>query len=515
MAVEPFLRPLSPSEAEGVLQALAGAFGAPARPASALARERPSVDDRYRTLVEQLPAVVFMAFLDEGTGKAYVSPHIEAALGFSQAEWLEDPVRWYQHIHPDDKTRWSGEAAQLLVTGEPLRSVYRVIARDGRVVWFQCEAKIVRQDGGQPWFIHGVAFDITDLKEAETALERERSFVNAILDTVGALVVVVDPAGRIVRVNRACEETTGYAFEEIRGRHIWDLCVEEDDRAHLRELFTGLLGGRTPPSHESRWAARDGRHRLIAWSHTVLRDARGAIAFAIVTGLDVTDRRLLETAVLDTSEREQVRIGQDLHDGLGQHLTGVAFMSKVLQQRLADAAQPAAAADAARIAQLLNQAIAMTRELSHGLLAGHVAAHGLNAALRALAVEVQDVWHVTCRFTCDDTLEFHDLSAATHLFRIAQEAVNNAIHHGRADEIQIDLAVGHRPGILTVSDNGGGFAADGNPAHSGMGLRIMRHRAAMIGATLGIERTSGHTVVTCAFPITSERHCDESPRLRR
>ena len=71
-----------------------------------------------------------MAFLDEGTGKAYVSPHIEATLGFSQAEWLEDPVRWYQQIHPDDKARWSGEAARLLLTGEPLRSVYRVIARD-------------------------------------------------------------------------------------------------------------------------------------------------------------------------------------------------------------------------------------------------------------------------------------------------------------------------------------------------------------------------------------------------
>ena len=156
----------------------------------------PTVDDRYRTLVEQLPAIVFMAFLDEGTGKAYVSPHIEATLGFSQAEWLEDPVRWYQQIHPEDKARWSGEAARLLLTGEPLRSVYRVIARDRRVVWFHCEAKIVHRDDGQPWFIHGVAFDITDLKKAEIALDEERNFVTAILDTVGALVVVLDPLRR-------------------------------------------------------------------------------------------------------------------------------------------------------------------------------------------------------------------------------------------------------------------------------------------------------------------------------
>jgi signal transduction histidine kinase len=289
----------------------------------------------------------------------------------------------------------------------------------------------------------------------------------------------------------------------------------DTDRAPARELFAEMLAGRTPADHESRWPTRDGRHRLIAWSHTVLNDASGAIAFVIATGLDVTDRRVLETAVLDISEREQVRIGQDLHDGLGQHLTGVAFMSKVLQQKLADSSLPGAAADAARIARLVNEAIAMTRELSHGLFAGHVAAHGLSSALGALAAEVQDVWHVGCRFTCDDTLEFQEVSVATHLFRIAQEAVNNAVHHGRADEILIDLVVGQRTATLTVSDNGVGLSLDGNDGHSGMGLRIMRHRAAMIGGSLGIERASGHTVVTCAFPMSAARKDDESAHLRR
>ncbi len=501
MPVESLLLPLSASEAETVLQALARAFG-PERPGEARDPQLPSADDRYQTLVEQLPAIVFMAFLDEGTGKAYVSPHIEGTLGFSQAEWLEDPVRWYQQIHPEDKARWSGEAARLLLTGEPLRSVYRVIARDRRVVWFHCEAKIVHRADGRPWFIHGVAFDITDLKKAEIALGEERNFVTAVLDTVGALVVVLDPLGAVVRFNRACEDTTGFSFEEVRHRKIWDLFLSETDRGRSREQFAELLAGRTPGSHESRWLTRDGRHRLIAWSHTVLRNASGAIAFVIATGLDVTDRRALETAVLDISEREQVRIGQDLHDGLGQHLTGVSFLSKVLQQKLADSGVAGAASDAARIAQLVNQAIAMTRELSHGLLAGHVAAHGLNSALAALAAEVQDVCHITCRFTCDDALEFRDVSVATHLFRIAQEAVNNAIHHGRATGIMIDLAVGHRPATLTVSDDGSGFGGDGDADHTGMGLRIMRHRAAMIGGSLGIERTSGHTVVTCAFPAT-------------
>ena len=110
----------------------------------------PSLDARYRIFVEQIPAVIFMAFLDRGISEAYVSPHIESVLGFSQEEWLDDPVRWYRQIHPEDKERWSIEAARMLVSGEPLRSVYRVLARDGRVVWFQCDAKMVRNERGRP-----------------------------------------------------------------------------------------------------------------------------------------------------------------------------------------------------------------------------------------------------------------------------------------------------------------------------------------------------------------------------
>src|SRR6185295_9304859 len=127
------------------------------------------VDARYRTLVEQIPAVVFMAFLDKGIGEAYVSPQIEQMLGFSQEEWLNDPVRWYQQIHQEDKARWSVEAAGLFMSGQPLKSLYRVLARDGHVVWFHCEAKMVRNNDGQPWFIHGVAFDISELKRAEAS----------------------------------------------------------------------------------------------------------------------------------------------------------------------------------------------------------------------------------------------------------------------------------------------------------------------------------------------------------
>jgi PAS domain S-box-containing protein len=257
---------LNPAEAEQILQGLAGVFGQRHNPATArrlvYPPERPDqgwssdaqlLDDaplpnleaRYRALVEQIPAVVFMAYLDRGIGEAYVSPQIEAALGFSQEEWLEDPVRWYSHIHPEDKPRWSTEAAEMFLTGKPLRSAYRVVARDGRVIWFHCEAKMIRKEDGEPWFIHGVGFDITDLKRTEEALQEERNVVSAILHTVGALVVVLDSEGGIIRFNRACEQTSGYSFPEVAGQKIWDLLMvpEEVDRfkSTLQQLCSEQL----------------------------------------------------------------------------------------------------------------------------------------------------------------------------------------------------------------------------------------------------------------------------------
>jgi PAS domain S-box-containing protein len=131
----------------------------------------PKPDDMYRVLVEQIPALVFIAYLDRRISEAYVSPQIESALGFSQEEWLEDPIRWYAHIHPDDKQRWSTDAAEMFLSGQPVKAAYRVLARDGRVLWFHCEVRMVRKADGRPWFLHGVGFDITELKEKEQALQ--------------------------------------------------------------------------------------------------------------------------------------------------------------------------------------------------------------------------------------------------------------------------------------------------------------------------------------------------------
>jgi PAS domain S-box-containing protein len=498
-------------EAEATLEELAGSFSQNRSDTSKSAileektdeAESPlkplTVEARYRALVEQIPAVVFMAYLDRGIGEAYVSPQIEAALGFSQSEWLEEPTRWYQQIHPDDKQRWSAEAADMFLSAKPLRSAYRVIARDGRVRWFHCEAKMIRRDDGRPWFIHGVGVDISELKEAESALQQERNVLSAILDTVGALVIVLDPKGRIVRFNRACEQTTGYSFPEVKGKYIWELFLPPEEIDGFKALLAQSSSGRPLGEYESHWLTRDGASRLIAWSTTVLSSDQGA-AHIIASGIDITDRKRLERAILEVSAREQRRIGQDLHDGLGQHLTGIAFMSKVLEEKLSEKSVPEST-DMAKIVRLVNDAIRKTKELARGLLPVVSEAQGLMSALRQCAEEMEDLFLVTCRFQCDLPVLIEDVNLATHLYHIAREALNNAIKHGKARDLLIVLSAESGEGILSVRDNGRGLP-DILENHTGMGLNIMSYRARMIGGSLEVRRnSSGGVTVSCTFPV--------------
>ena len=463
----------------------------------------PDLEAKYRALLEQIPAVVFMAYLDRGIGEAYVSPQIEAALGFSREEWLDDPVRWYRQIHPADKQRWSVEAAEMFLSGKPLRSSYRVMARDGQVIWFHCDARMMRSEDGRPSFIHGVAFDISDLKRTEEELQEERNVASAILDTVGTLVVVLEHEGRIIRFNRACERTTGYSQEEVQGKYIWDLFLPAEEIFRYRSMFDQLRTNQIPNDYETYWVTRDGTQRLIAWSTTVLPESDGGPAYIIASGTDITERKRLEKAVLDISAREQRRIGQDLHDGLGQHLTGIAFMSKVQQQKLAEKGMHEAV-DAAKIVQLVNEAIHKTRELAQGLVPVVTDKHGLMSALQLCATEVEDLFGVECRFQCETPVFLHDCNKATHLYHIAQEAVNNAIKHGRAKNIVIRLFAGDTRGTLMIKDDGEGIPEA--PAKTGMGLHIMNYRAGMIGGTLEVRRDGARgTFVVCNFPVLSER----------
>jgi len=211
------------------------------------------------------------------------------------------------------------------------------------------------------------------------------------------------------------------------------------------------------------------------------------------------ERRILERQIIEISERERRRIGQDLHDGLGQHLTGIELMTQALEQKL-DGKSKSEAAQAAKISQHVRDAIRQTRALARGLSPVELDASGLMSALHELAANVRDMFRVECAFRCDTPVLIRENTVATHLFRIAQEAVSNSIKHGKASHIEIALTASADGLVLTVADNGKGIPSDISGT-AGMGLRIMRYRASVVGGTFSAERAaSDGTIVTCWIP---------------
>lgn len=209
------------------------------------------------------------------------------------------------------------------------------------------------------------------------------------------------------------------------------------------------------------------------------------------------ERRRAEKELLEVSGREQRRIGQDLHDGLGQRLTGIELMSHVLEEELTDLGLPQAA-QASRIAEHVREAISQTRMLARGLIPVQLEDEGLMAALQELAASVESLFSIGCVFTCETAIPVKDNDQAIHLYRIAQEGVNNAIKHGKPQKISIDFQKVRGKRTLQIEDDGSGFRE--NPGSEGMGLRIMKHRAAMIGARLEIgPGESGGVRVICAL----------------
>ena len=336
------------------------------------------------------------------------------------------------------------------------------------------------------------------LAAAETALKQEHAFISAVLDTSGALVLVLDTDGRIVRFNRACEHTTSYAFDEVRGKPFLDLFVPPEERDLAQSTFRPLRPGQPAGPFENHCLTRDGQRRLISWSNNVLLDGDGRVEFVIATGIDVTERKRLEQEILEISNREQQRIGQDLHDGLGQQLAGIGLMCEALRRKLA-ARSKADADQLEEIARHVGDAIGHTRDLARGLSPVQLDANGLMSALEELAASVRQVFKVDCRFQCDQPIPIHDNAAATHLYRIAQEAINNAIKHGKASRIRIRFFPAGQGHSLTVTNDGAPYPDAPKPG-PGLGLRIMNYRAREIGATLQIRSDNGKgAILTCLF----------------
>ncbi|MFY9924689.1 MAG: sensor histidine kinase [Opitutaceae bacterium] len=213
---------------------------------------------------------------------------------------------------------------------------------------------------------------------------------------------------------------------------------------------------------------------------------------------EIAERERLERAILEISDRERRSIGHDLHDGLGQHLTGTALVAHALGARMADR-KADEAQEMKKIIGLIEDGIEQTRNLAKGLLLAEIEREGLAIALQEFAAATSQNFRVECVCRCEGNAAFEENGTATHLYRIAQEAVRNAVRHGRAK--RIDIALEDRGGkvVLSVHDDGTGLAPPGSRGE-GLGLRIMTHRASIIGASLAVTaQPGGGTLVICTL----------------
>lgn len=228
--------------------------------------------------------------------------------------------------------------------------------------------------------------------------------------------------------------------------------------------------------------------------------------------IDVTEVKELQRQVLEISEREQARIGQDLHDGPCQTLTGIAILAEVASREL-DGANLEIAAQIREIARSVRESADEVRRLAAGMFPVKIERYGLAWALRELAADTSRLSAAQCSFRMAVPIVITDQGAAIHLYRIAQEAISNAVRHGRASEIALELAASAGAVSLTIRDDGDGIPSE--PPGGGLGLHTMRYRARMLGGSLEVaEAAPRGTAVVCTFPGKEVAHVETRSRKK-
>ena len=402
-------------------------------------------------------------------------------------------------VHPDDRQRLMDDVVQVTGAGRgSIETEYRFRSVRGEYVWLQTRARVVERDADRrATRVVGACIDVNQRRQAEEQLRTQAK----ILDTMNEGVVLIDPLG--------CIELTNPAFDRMfarqPGQHLG---------LPLRSLLAAAPANAAPDAGASLEIERLVK-RFEGHSNrgdALFRRADGseftgeviAEAITLVSGpkwllvlQDVSERKQLEREVLDIANRERHRLGTDLHDGLGQELTGVALMLRSVSTRLGRDA-PAAVPQIDGIVGLVNHAIESARAMARGLAPVTIDQGGLGSALEELTSRSRAAYGVQVRLrrAVPADLQVGE-DTAIHLYRITQEAINNSIRHGRAARVQVSLREVAGRLELSVSDDGIGLA-DTHADSPGMGLKIMRYRARMIGGTIEIRRRRvGGTRVKC------------------
>ena len=389
----------------------------------------------------------------------------------------------------------------MQVTGQSGRRIanfeHDLVFPDGRTVPFLASTAPLRDEHGVIRGVVGAYTDISERKRAQAALRDREARLAAILNTAADAIITIDGEGNIQSVNAAAERMFGYAAAEMIGQNVTMLMPspyrDEHDHYLARYMQTGekhIIGiGREVEGRRKDGSTFPADLAVSEVGHLKL-----------FTGLlrDITRRKELEREVVEIASLEQRRIGQDLHDSVSQELTALNMLAGDLAETLRS--DPSNASQLVeRLVLGLQRSQQELRAVMRGLLPVSVDAEGLMAALSDLANRTQQEDKVTCVFDCPKPVLVEDNLIATHLYLIAQEAVHNAVKHARCQNIRISVESNHLL-VLRVQDDGIGIPDQPAENHGGLGLRIMRNRAAIIRATLTIEPAKpAGTVVTCAL----------------
>ncbi len=463
--------------------------------------------EELRHRVEELQ--VLLDVLPVGVGIAH-DPECRRITGNQWAtEFLQLPpsANMSTSAPPDERAAYKvfRDGRELTPDEQPMRQALArnmvirdidedIVLLDGQVRTVSVSAAPLRDQAGNIRGCVGVFWDVT---ERQRSLRESWDRTAAIANSIAEGIITIDEWGVIESVNPSAERIFGYVSTEMIGRNVKMLMPSPYREAHdaylahyrrtgtkkmigtVRELVGQRKDGSTFPLDVAISELHGGNRRLFTG---ILRD--------------VTERKTLEREVLVIAALEQRRIGHDLHDTVGQELTALGLMADSLVAAHRDNS-PADVPLAAKIARALRRTLGQVRALARGLVPVEVDAHGLMAALAELTARVNRESGVRCTFACPDPIPVRDNATATHLYRIAQEAVSNALKHGEAKHIQVALGLAEGLLTLTITDDGVGIRNE-RRKDEGLGLRIMRYRADLIRATLALSPAAqGGTLVSC------------------
>jgi len=343
------------------------------------------------------------------------------------------------------------------------------------------------------------------IAELQAALQASEQRATAVVETAVNAIITIDENCIIESANTATERLFGYNRQEIIGLNISVLMPQPYRDRHDSYVLNYLHSGVKRIIGIGREVVGQRKDGSVFPIDLSVGEALLPSGRRIFTGIirDLTERKALEDKILRISEEEQARIGQDIHDDLCQQLAAIGCLAKVAQKSLLKSGSPEARS-LEEIVSLVTKANMRARETSRGLMPVVIDSGGLMAALEELAESTARAYEIKCDFRYDNPVQVNDNKTSVQLFRIAQEAVSNAVKHGQARRVDIHLARQSGNIVLTVRDDGVGIPEKPGKG-TGMGLLTMNHRAQMMGGTIHVSpRPTGGTQVTCSVPAPAK-----------